>query len=81
MAEREGGEGIEDSSWVVGPDGFTFHEHVGLEEAWAEEMAKGEALTRFLRSLSGPSLEDMFKELANVDPNAGLRPEGHALDF
>lgn len=28
-----------------------------------------------------PTLQEMLKELSEVDPNAGMRPEGHELDF
>lgn len=64
MAEREEGGGIEDSVWVVGKDGITFHEHEDMNAALAEELELNAAYRRFIDGFAGPSLEDMLEEVA-----------------
>lgn len=76
MTEQD--KGSQGSDWVVGPDGFTFHEHVDRAEQLAELSKQGQIADQFLRSLTHG---DPFKRLGESAEIDLLRPEGHELDF
>lgn len=65
MPERDGADGIVDSDWIVGSDGFTFHEHEDLYTALNEELEGRQAIDKLLEALRGDkSIEQRISEFA-----------------
>ena len=74
MAERD----IQDDlDWIVGPDGFTFHEHDGIGEYYEEMKRDGEIFREIVRRLSEDT-SNILERIIEVDV---MRPEGSEFDF